>query len=300
MKKSLLVTILFVSLTLAACADQGTESSQSKSGNTTQSQESSTIDLSGVWTHSNSASGEPGLEARIDGNVIEVKWLMEEKLGDGIFWVGSFDSIVPKKGKTTFSSVRDKVATEMEWMASTDEQKEFTYEKGKLKFPVTFQETTFEVEMKKTGELQGDEKVSSSAKEISFKNGVYTSPQLTINITGTRVIAVGKSGNEYGEKPVLAFYYEITNNSDEKVTPSDWITCFKAVQDNDTNKINQLKVAPHPDEELMSNQLSVIKKGGTLKGAVAYELTDETTPVQLVASAKFGTEEVGRETYQVK
>lgn len=300
MKKPLLATVLVASLALAGCANQENNSPQSKSGNSTQSQEASTVDLSGVWTHTNSASGEPGLEARIDGNVIEVKWLIEDALGKGIYWVGSFDSIVPKEGKTTFTSVRDKVATEMELMASSDEQKEFTYENGKLKFPLSFQEENFEVEMEKTGELKNGEKVSSPTNEMSFKDGIYTSPQLTINITGTKVIPAGETGNELGEKPVIAFYYDITNNSDEEVTPSDWVLYFKAIQDNDPNKINELNVAPHPDNELMNDQLSIIKKGGTLKGAVAYELTDETTPVQLVATAKFGSEEIGRESYEIK
>ena len=300
MKKSLLVTVVIASLALTGCVNQDNMPLNGKNPSSIKTQEASTIDLSGVWTHSNSTSGEPVLEARIDGNVIEIKWLMEEKLGEGIYWAGSFDSIVPKKGKTTFSSLRDKVATENEWLSATVDQKDFTYEQGKLKFPVTIQDKTAEVEMEKTSELREDEEVKSPAKEISFKNGIYTSPQLTINITGTRVIPAGEPGNEYGDSPILAFYYDITNNSEETVTPMDWISCFKAIQDNDPNKINELEVASHPDAELMNDELSKIKKGGTLKGAVAYVLSDETTPVQLIATAKFGFEEIGRETYKIQ
>jgi hypothetical protein len=44
---------------------------------------------------------------------------------------------------------------------------------------------------------------SAAGREV--KNGVLTTPDLKIHITRYKVIKAGQKGNEYGEKPVLAF-----------------------------------------------------------------------------------------------
>jgi hypothetical protein len=42
---------------------------------------------------------------------------------------------------------------------------------------------------------------------------VLTTEDLKIQITRSKVIRVGQKGNEYGEKPVIAFWYTTTNLS---------------------------------------------------------------------------------------
>ena len=150
---------------------------------------------------------------------------------------------------------------------------------------------------------KGDEEYAESQPQEGdsyFQDGVLEIDDVRIQITDYRVIPVGDPGNEYGDVPVIAFWYDITNLSDEDgaVTPSDWVYWFEAVQDNDPNKINKLEVASHPDENLMNDQLSEIKAGGTLQGAMAYELTDETTPVELVASDFLG-DEIGSQMFEI-
>lgn len=49
----------------------------------------------------------------------------------------------------------------------------------------------------------------------------------------------------------------------------------------------------------LDSQLEKIKKGGTAPGAIAFELSDTTTPVQLVAADNFGMTEIGRLTIGV-
>lgn len=44
----------------------------------------------------------------------------------------------------------------------------------------------------------------------------------------------------------------------------------------------------HPDKNLVKEQMSKIKKDGTLSGAIAYKLTDLTTPVKLTAYKGIG------------
>lgn len=83
---------------------------------------------------------------------------------------------------------------------------------------------------------------------------------------------------------------------------SAWFAAFPEgpTQDNDKNKVNKLQVAAHPDKTLLNDQSVTIKKDGTLSGAVAYELTDLTTPVKLTAYKGVGGIELGSQEFAVK
>jgi hypothetical protein len=134
----------------------------------------------------------------------------------------------------------------------------------------------------------------------SFKDGVLTTPNMKIEITKHKIIPVGKKGNEYGSKPVIAFWYKTTNLGDEKVNPTDLIMVMSAFQDTNPNAENQLEVGSLPDDKFLDTQLENIKKGGTVESAIAYELDDLKTPVVLVASDDLGASEIGRVTYDLK
>ncbi|HNA36025.1 MAG TPA: DUF5067 domain-containing protein [Microthrixaceae bacterium] len=138
---------------------------------------------------------------------------------------------------------------------------------------------------------------TASGSESSFVDGVLTTPKMIIKITDKKVIPVGEPGNEYGDKPVIAFWYETTNLTDGDVSPMNWVFVFSAYQDNDPNAVNELDLASLPDPQFLENQMVKIKKGGTVASAVAYELDDQTTPVELVASEGLGSHEIGRMTY---
>lgn len=103
---------------------------------------------------------------------------------------------------------------------------------------------------------------------------------MTIEITDYKIIPVGSPGNEYGDKPVIAFWYNVTNNGAEDLDPSTArIMNFTAYQDNNENSVNELEVGMLPDEQFLDSQLEKIKIGGTVANAVSYELDDEITPV---------------------
>ena len=139
---------------------------------------------------------------------------------------------------------------------------------------------------------------SPSEASSTFENGVLTTPDVKIEITRYKVIKVGQKGNEFGEKPVIAYWYKITNVSGEKTDPLAWIFTFKAFQDNNPNAENELNVASLPDEKFLDTQTENIKKGGTVENAVAYELDDLVTPVDLVATE--GLDDViGKITYKL-
>lgn len=141
---------------------------------------------------------------------------------------------------------------------------------------------------------------SASEDGPTFEDGVLTTPDLKVQITRFKVIKTGQKGNEYGEKPVIAFWYKATNLSGDKVDPNTaFILNFKAYQDNNPNAENELDVGGLPDDRFLESQSENIKKGGTVRNATAYELDDLKTPVDLVAIE--GLDEViGKATYKLR
>lgn len=134
----------------------------------------------------------------------------------------------------------------------------------------------------------------------TFQDGVLTTPDMTITVTDYRVIQPGAQGNEYGDTPVLAIWYDTTNlgTSDREVSPvTEFVVSFEAYQDNDPNLVNKLGVGMLPDSAFLDSQTAAIKPGGTVPNAVAYELSDLTTPVELAAI--YGGDEVGRMTFNL-
>lgn len=141
---------------------------------------------------------------------------------------------------------------------------------------------------------------SPSEDAPTFENGVLTTPDLKIQITRYKVIKAGQMGNEYGEKPVIAFWYKTTNLSGAKVDPTiGFVLHFNAYQDNNPNAENELDVGSLPDDRFLDSQTENIKNGGTVENAAAYELDDLDTPVDLVATE--GLDEViGKATYKLR
>lgn len=141
---------------------------------------------------------------------------------------------------------------------------------------------------------------ADQTNDASFEEGVLTTPEIKIVIKDHKLIPVGEKGNEYGKKPVIAFWYETTNLTGEDVSPMNFLYIITAYQDNNPNAENKLEVGSLPDERFLSTQTEKIKKGGTVQNAIAYELDDETTSVDLVASDDFGMTEIGKTTYKLK
>ena len=148
-------------------------------------------------------------------------------------------------------------------------------------------------EKKEPAKTQGD--FVSKASDSNFDGTMLRGNSYSVRITSHKVINPGEEGNEYGDKPVIAFWYDTLVSPDYKndrpIDPmSSWIMNFKAVQDIDPNAINELQIASLPDKNFLQSQMSQIKPGGTVANAVAYYLTDTTTPVKLTAEDMMGTE----------
>ena len=157
-----------------------------------------------------------------------------------------------------------------------------------------------ESEESKEEEIPEIEEVIEEQSPYYFRDLEVVTEKYTIKITDWKVIPAGEEGNSYGDSPVLAFWYETTNTSGEKVDPSSaWIYIMRAVQDNDPNAINKLNMASHPDSSLLDNQMAEIKEGGTVANAVAYTLSDDVTPVELTASGGILGDDLGTMTFDI-
>jgi len=141
----------------------------------------------------------------------------------------------------------------------------------------------------------------TKSNDVYFKDNEVKIDDLKINITETKVIPVGEKGNEHGEKPVFAIWYNTINLSDKDIDPTiAWAAVFTAIQDNNPNAVNELEVGMLPDGKFRDTQLEKIKKDGTVENAIAYELDDLETPVTLVAKQGLGGKELGKQDYQIK
>ena len=168
----------------------------------------------------------------------------------------------------------------------------------------TQEETVQEEVAEEPQEEVAQEEVQEEPAELEvpyFQDNVFETEEFKIEITDWRVIPVGEEGNQYGDGPVIAFWYNTTNLSDEPIDPSTtWIFHFTAIQDNDPNMVNELDIASLPDPQYRDTQMADIKPGGTVPMAEAYELSDEVTPVTLQAKANmFDSEPTGEMTFDI-
>ncbi|MGV3085079.1 DUF5067 domain-containing protein [Enterococcus dispar] len=142
------------------------------------------------------------------------------------------------------------------------------------------------------------------ASDATFDGKILKGNSYSIKITDHKVIQPGDKGNEYGEKPVIAFWFDtlVSPNYDNStpINPNTaWILNFEAVQDNSSDMVNKLEVAPLPDEAHLQSQSAEIKPGGTVASSIAYTLTDNKTPVKLTAKSMLGND-FGSAEFHVK
>ncbi|MCQ9335010.1 DUF5067 domain-containing protein [Corynebacterium phoceense] len=291
MKKSFIVLSLSAALTLAACSSESTNLTPADQP---QSSEAAAPRLIGSWEGKAEGKDEVAYTAGIYKDKIVVEWNLDEH-GSPVYWVGTFDPTV-EDGVVT--SQIDHAATETALMASSDETKDFTVDGDEITFPVSVQDFQTTITLTKTNDTPPSlNPTAPSDATTSFFDGTLETSALKIAITDHRIIQPGEEGNSYGDKPIIAFFYDITNKTEKNVTVDDFGFYFDAVQDNDPNVVNELEFATYDVDGQFEKQMQKIKKDGTASGSRAFALDDETTPVDLIAHG-FGSEtEIGRVTY---
>ena len=308
MKKKILTAMIAAVLAamLTACGG-GTANTDTAAGSAAaQAQEEvkQPADLTGEWKQTNSASDTDYQTAVITGDTIEIYWVSETDESKSLYWAGTFTAPTTADEPYTWESTNDHTKTDSAILASTDETKSFTYENGQISYEVSMLGTTKTTHLEKTAELSDESTAipadgTAESVETTFADNVYQSPDIKIEIKDVKVIPVGEFGNEYGDKSVIAFWYDTTNISGQQIDPSSaWFMNFHAIQDNDPNAVNELELASMPDEQYTDSQAENIKQGGTVSCAAAYELDDYDTPVVLIARDVLGNE-IGRQTFTI-
>lgn len=299
MRKLLPSLVLTSALAFTACSSPDDDKDAAQQGQQAESAESQSQSVIGTWKQEDSASEDGGMEASITDGVITVEWTFDNGKNRSIYWIGSFDAEAAAAGDT-ITSKRDIVATDTALMAASADEKDFKVDGDTLSFDVAIQDVTLKANLKK---ISDDPTTVNSLKSTdsnrSFKDSVLEVPAATIKITNHRIIPTGEPGNEDGEKPLIVFYYDVTNKTDAELSALDFVNYFTAVQDNNPDTVNELEVGSFYDPELTDSLLEKIKQGGTASGAVAFELDDESTPVELVATDNFGQNEIGRQKFEL-
>lgn len=92
------------------------------------------ISFNGPWQ---AKLGDATLNAVITGDGIEIHWVTSQT--DAIYWKGTFPAPLNATQGSSFQvvSIGDKAAMDESLLASQDEAKAFTYDKGKLTFKMT-------------------------------------------------------------------------------------------------------------------------------------------------------------------
>lgn len=159
-----------------------------------------------------------------------------------------------------------------------------------------------EIQTEKVTEAPQTETQKQTEKQTEAKpqyyfdeTGVAVTKDFTITITQCQVFQGREGLNTYSDNPIIVFTYDLTNTSGkDNVTPSDWSWIMTAVQDNSDDYVNKLDVTLLFDNPYSDYILTQIKPGGTLQGAIAYDLTDLVTPVVLTATNGFLGKEIGK------
>lgn len=104
-------------------------------------------DLKGTWkSEDNNGSYQ---EAVISDNSIEINWVSDGGDTKSIYWVGSFIAPTESTNSYSWTSERDKEATDSALMASSDDTKEFTYSDGVISYQTSALGTTTTMKLKK-------------------------------------------------------------------------------------------------------------------------------------------------------
>ncbi|KSU67802.1 hypothetical protein AS038_01480 [Arthrobacter sp. NIO-1057] len=72
--------------------------------------------------------------ATIDGDVISIDWVTNNGDTKSIYWVGSFEAPKDYTDSFTWTSTRDREATDAALMASSDDSKKITYNNGEISY----------------------------------------------------------------------------------------------------------------------------------------------------------------------
>ncbi|HDI7625755.1 DUF5067 domain-containing protein [Staphylococcus aureus] len=123
-----------------------------------------------------------------------------------------------------------------------------------------------------------DEKTSVDENKVQFKNDTLVLDQAVLKIKD--VFLINDKDNKKSKKKLIAFKYEVKSKvDDDKITSTNvWIASMSATQDSkDTVNKLEMDITPNTGKlgEWNKHSFDKIKKGGTAKGLVTYQLQND-------------------------
>ncbi|WP_080801773.1 hypothetical protein [Arabiibacter massiliensis] len=136
---------------LAGCASEAPEPQAGGEGQPAaqEQEQKQPLDLTGSWEQSNKNSEDSYHVATIEDGVITVDWVTDGGKTTSIYWVGTYEAPTEATESYAWDSVNDHEQTDGALLASSDDTKTFTYEKGVLSYELSALGTTTTVEMQK-------------------------------------------------------------------------------------------------------------------------------------------------------
>lgn len=157
------------------------------------------------------------------------------------------------------------------------------------------EETTEKKEENKTNATSLENPKKETKENNDLKDNTAQLNDIDVKVLETEFIPKGTYDGQ--DKDQLGIIYEVKNKSDKEIDPiSGWMAAFEATQDTE-NTVHKLDVGMLPQTEkykpFLDTQLDTIKKDGTLKNGIAYDLDDTATPIILNATKGVGGEKLG-------
>lgn len=144
------ITLLMMSalvLTIGACGSSSNSNSEKTEETTAPVEKEEPTDLTGTWQSENNNGSYH--EAVITDSTIEINWVSDNGDTKSLYWAGSFTPPTEAVDNYSWTSENDTEKTASAMMASSDETKEFTYEKGIISYEASALGTTTTMKLEK-------------------------------------------------------------------------------------------------------------------------------------------------------
>lgn len=138
MKKLILCFLALASVFLLAACGGGSESKLKDPS-----------DILGQWKQTNSDSKDSFQGAIITEDAIEIYWVSDNGETTSLYWAGSYTPPDDLSTEYKWSSENDHDKTGLEWFASSDDTKEFTYNDGVISYKASAFGTTTTIKLEK-------------------------------------------------------------------------------------------------------------------------------------------------------
>ena len=133
------------------------------------SKKSETVEIKGTYKQSNSNSSDSYQVAAIDEDTITVYWYTESDKTLALYWTGTFEGTSDNKAYSWESKNYHEI-TDVALLASGDDSKKFSYDKGQISYEVSMMGVTTTVVLEKADGVSASTQKPSASSDSSTGN----------------------------------------------------------------------------------------------------------------------------------